>query len=69
LNDYHYPLVQDLYNSAHAAITGIIAQRECPGDFNRDGDADGSDLAALIAGTYTLDITTFAQKFGRNTCL
>jgi PKD repeat protein len=69
LNDYHYPLIQGLYDSAYAAFNGIIAQRECPGDFDRDGSADGSDLAALIAGTYTLDLTTFAQKFGRNNCL
>jgi PKD repeat protein len=69
LNDYHYPLNQGLYDSAYAAFNGIIAQRECPGDFDRDGDTDGSDLAELIAGSYSLDIATFAQKFGRNNCL
>lgn len=69
LNDYHYPLIQGLYDSAYASFTGIIAQRECPGDFDRDGSADGSDLAALIAGSYSLDIATFAQNFGRSNCL
>ena len=35
------------------------------GDFNRDGDVDGSDLAALILGNETIDIAAFALDFGR----
>jgi lysophospholipase L1-like esterase len=37
---------------------------------DRDGDCDvdGKDLAAFIADTRMLDITAFAQNFGRNTC-
>ncbi len=44
---YHYPLVQPLYESALTAFSGIIAQRECPGDFDKDGSSDASDLAVF----------------------
>jgi subtilisin len=50
-----------LVNAARAAVP-------CQGDFEPDGDVDGSDLAALIANPALLDIPTFAQSFGRNTC-
>jgi hypothetical protein len=40
----------------------------CYGDMDRDGDVDGSDLAALIANTSLIDFTTFAQNFGKNAC-
>jgi hypothetical protein len=40
----------------------------CLGDFDYDSDVDGSDLAALIANPGWLDVTTFAQKFGKNAC-
>jgi hypothetical protein len=53
---YHYPLVQPLYDSALTAFTGIIAQRECPGDFDRDGRSDAADLAV------------FAVDFGKTGC-
>ena len=56
LNDYHYPLVQSLYDTAYAAFTGIIAQRECPGDFDKDGTSDVEDLAV------------FAADFGKTGC-
>ena len=56
LDDYHYPLIQGLYDSAHAACTGIIAQRECPGDFDKDGTSDDADLAV------------FAADFGKTGC-
>jgi lysophospholipase L1-like esterase len=37
---------------------------------DRDGDCDvdGTDLAAFVANTRMLDITTFAANFGRNAC-
>jgi hypothetical protein len=39
------------------------------GDFApADCDVDGSDLAALIADPLLLDLPTFAQNFGRNSC-
>jgi hypothetical protein len=40
----------------------------CGGNFDGDGDVDGKDLAALIANSSLLNIATFAQNFGRNTC-
>jgi hypothetical protein len=55
-NTYHYPIVPTLYSSAYDAFTGIIAQRECPGDFNKDGSSD------------TLDLATFAADLGRTGC-
>jgi hypothetical protein len=39
------------------------------GDFSpSDYDVDGSDLAKLIANQSLLDITTFAQQFGKTSC-
>jgi hypothetical protein len=40
----------------------------CWGDHDADGDADGSDLAALIASASLPDIAAFAQSFGKNVC-
>jgi hypothetical protein len=53
---YNYPLIQSLYDQAYAAFTGIIAQRECPGDFDKDGSSDDADLAV------------FAADFGKTGC-
>ena len=39
-----------------------------PGDFSGDCDVDGSDLALLIANTSLMDLSTFAQNFGKNVC-
>jgi PKD repeat protein len=55
-NDYNYPLDEGLYGSAYAAFTGIIAQRECPGDFDKDGSSDEADLVL------------FASDFGKSNC-
>jgi hypothetical protein len=44
---------------------GAYEHPEYAGDFDRDGDVDGSDLAHLILGNETLDITFFALDFGR----
>ena len=35
------------------------------GDFDDDGDVDGSDLATLAAKSDLLDLSTFASDFGR----
>jgi hypothetical protein len=43
----------------------------CKGDFEPDGDVDGSDLAAWIAAgpsVVGIDTTAFARNFGRNAC-
>jgi hypothetical protein len=39
----------------------------CDGDFDVDGDVDGTDLAERINGQ-TLDLTLFASRFGRDDC-
>lgn len=41
---------------------------DCPGDFDGDGDADGSNLASLAADPDRLDLSVFAADFGRNDC-
>jgi hypothetical protein len=41
----------------------------CEGDFDNDGDVDGSDLSELISGNKILDLDVFALEFGRNGCL
>lgn len=46
----------------------VYVQTVSTGDFDGDCDADGSDLAALIADPGRLDVATFALNFGRNTC-
>jgi YD repeat-containing protein len=38
---------------------------EYSGDFDEDGDVDGSDLAALIANPSLIDLATFAKNFGK----
>ena len=39
-----------------------------PGDFDGDGDLDGSDLATLAAHQHLLDIYSFAGSFGMEGC-
>ena len=46
----------DLYPGFWYTLEASIPQNDCPGDFNSDGDVDGSDLA------------TFAADFGRTEC-
>jgi hypothetical protein len=41
----------------------------CEGDFDDDGDVDGSDLAELAANPGLLDLSSFAAEFGRPDCL
>ena len=40
----------------------------CEGDFDHDGDVDGSDLAQLAANPSLLDLAVFAADFGRTDC-
>lgn len=40
----------------------------CEGDFDDDGDVDGSDLAALAANPGLLDLSSFAGEFSRTDC-
>jgi alpha-tubulin suppressor-like RCC1 family protein len=43
----------------------LVAVPEFPGDFDADGDVDGSDLANLILGNKVMNIADFALDFGR----
>ena len=40
----------------------------CEGDFDLDGDVDGSDLALFAANPSLLDVFSFAVHFGRTNC-
>lgn len=41
----------------------------CPGDFEPlDGDVDGSDLAKLVVDTGLLELSIFAEVYGRTDC-
>jgi hypothetical protein len=48
------------YQIPETPLTGDFAPADC--------DVVGSDLAALIADSGSLDITTFAQNFGKIGC-
>jgi hypothetical protein len=45
------------------------ADETCPGDFDADGDVDGTDLYKRLSGAASLDLGVFAQNFGKNDCL
>lgn len=40
----------------------------CEGDFDHDGDVDGSDLAELVLNPSTMDLAEFALDFGSAGC-
>jgi hypothetical protein len=40
----------------------------CKGDFDQDGDVDGSDLYELAVGAEAMDLRVFADNFGRDGC-
>lgn len=40
----------------------------CKGDFDDDGDVDGSDLATFAAGGTGITLEEFAAEFGRMNC-
>ena len=40
----------------------------CEGDFDEDGDVDGSDLAVFAAGETTITLEEFASDFGKTNC-
>lgn len=49
-------------------IVAIVENVTCEGDFEPDGDVDGSDLAELVSNPFLLDLSTFAAEFGRTDC-
>ena len=42
--------------------------QQCVGDFDGDGDVDGSDLATFIQNNQGISLMTFSENFGRNNC-
>ena len=53
------------YHNSNFVVT---PENDCDGDFEPDGDVDGSDLAILI-GSGGIDIDIFSEDFGRTDCL
>ena len=51
----------------HPFCAGPLSSSNCNGDFDFDGDVDGSDLAAFASNN--LDLAVFAAEFGRTDCL
>jgi hypothetical protein len=63
-----YSMSYDLYPGFWHTIEAAIAV-VCQGDFDVDGDVDGSDLATLAASPWLVDLSLFANDFGRTDCL
>ena len=60
------PIPGSVYNAALDLKTHSV----CVGDFNIDGDVDGSDLFKLVNGERSLNLLDeFALDFGSNDCL
>jgi sugar lactone lactonase YvrE len=45
-----------------------VHQKECIGDFDDDGDVDGSDLAGYLLNSSSLSINQFTTEYGHNIC-
>jgi lysophospholipase L1-like esterase len=63
-NDTGYGKMAAVWFDELEALFALLSNPDRDGDC----DVDGSDLAAFIANTRMLDITTFATNFGRNAC-
>ena len=61
--------VIDSGGDSGTASVDIRVARMCKGDLDDDGDVDGSDLAELAANPGLLDLSSFAEEFGRMDCL
>ena len=54
--------------TAYGGVWSTVIADFCEGDFDGDGDVDGSDLAELVANPGLLDLSSFAAHFGRTNC-
>jgi hypothetical protein len=54
--------------TTHSYTIAPASVNTCQGDFDADLVVDGKDVALLIANTGLLNITTFAQNFGKTVC-
>jgi hypothetical protein len=61
-----YRILDDHYNVKISDDYFISAHYK--GDFDEDGDVDGTDLARLAANPSLLDVFSFAAHFGRTDC-
>ncbi len=59
----------DLWMPVTFSGTSCGSSTTCDGDFNIEGDVDGSDLAVLAADPGRLDLSAFSANFGRTDCL
>jgi hypothetical protein len=49
-------------------VTTSWSEDMCEGDFDNDGDVDGSNLASYIVNSASIILDVFAADFGRNDC-
>ena len=60
----------EIYLATYAAAEYSDAAAGCPGNFDRDSDVDGSDLARFAQnGGRNVPLFKFAENFGRTDCL
>ena len=51
-----------------APLLHVRYTADCVGDFNTDGDVDGSDLAAYMLDNMGIDLADFAGNYGKVNC-
>ncbi len=56
----------NLYGDPETTLTGTF--HHCQADFDYDGDVDGSDLSRLAEGDAEMDLSQFAEQFGKENC-
>ncbi|UCF95418.1 MAG: putative metal-binding motif-containing protein, partial [Desulfobacterales bacterium] len=56
------------YKAVNMAFMLTTLEETCPGDFDRDRDVDGVDLARFMADAAGLALKAFAADFGTNSC-
>ena len=62
-------VIEFTYDTAGNRIAKeVMPGNVCKGDFDKDGDVDGSDLATFAAGGTGITLEAFAADFGRTDC-
>ncbi len=61
------PGINDGYTGSAPDI-GAFEYQGCRGDFNGDGDVDGTDLAVFAAGGTDIALKALAHDFGQTDC-
>ena len=52
----------------YSRILALVIGTYCPGDFDEDGDVDGSDLAELLDNPEVIAVADFPADFGNINC-